>query len=77
MAVKLDTTGSLERNLNDRIILTDDVWKLLLLVGGGEEVEHGGDPQRDPGRLRVPLYPEGDEGGGDQDHSFGRMEMEY
>ena len=48
-----------------------------LLVGGGEEVEHGGDPQRDPGGLRVPLYPEGDEGGGDQDHSCSRTEMGY
>ena len=40
-----------------------------LLVGGGEEVEHGGHAEGDAGRLRVPLYPECDEGGGDQDHA--------
>ena len=44
---------------------------MTLLVGSGEEVEHGGDPQGDPGRLRVPLNPEGDEGGGHEDHSWG------
>ena len=39
-------------------------------VGGGEEVEHGGDAQHHAGRHRVPLDPEGDEGGGDQDYAF-------
>ena len=39
----------------------------MLLVGSGEEVEHGGDPEGHPGRLGVPLDPEGDEGGGDED----------
>ena len=36
-------------------------------IGGGEEVQHGGDAEHHPGRHGVPFYPESDEGGCDED----------
>ena len=62
------TAGSLLKLVKKRLKLLFVKIKSLL-VGGGEEVEHGGHAEGDAGRLRVPLDPECDEGGCDQDHA--------
>ena len=42
---------------------------LFSLVAGGEEVQHGGDPEGNPSRLRIPLDPECDKATGHKDNT--------
>ena len=43
-------------------------------IRGGEEIQHGGHTEHHTGRHGVPFYPEGDEGGGDEDDAWGSGE---
>jgi hypothetical protein len=47
--------------------------QVVILVGGGEEIEHGGDTECDASRFSVPLDPKGDKGRCHKNQTFGNI----